>query len=94
MKITKQLLRETIIEELKKVLAEQANYTQARDISRAKNDLRRAKKAFSAAPGMVNIVSNIDRAMLMIDTIYDMILTPTDYNQENAQNLGLLPPKK
>ena len=100
MKITKQLLRETIIEELKKVLAEQPDearhefYGQALDMKRPKKYLLRAKNVLKTKPEMVNMVSNIDRVMLMLDTIYEMILTPTNYNQENAQKLGLLPPKK
>ena len=100
MKITKQLLSEMIKEEAKKVLAEQADearhefYGQALDMKRSKRYLLRAKKVLETKPEMVNIVSNIDRVMLMLDTIYEMIFTPTNYNQENAQKLGLLPPKK
>ena len=91
MKITKPLLREIIEKEVKSIL----NENQAMGfLSKSSNDLVRARRELEANPEMANIVSNINRAILMIRTIKDMHSEPTDYSQEDAQNLGLLPPKK
>lgn len=89
MKITKQLLKEMIEEEVKGILNEGSG---ERFLSMSRNDIRRAQREIKGKPGMANIVSNMDRAILMLITISDMLSNPTDYNQEHAQNLGLLPP--